>query len=166
MAKKLPEPEVGWARISSERSWVMVSRGSSVFPGGPGVSQAGGPGPAKRRFRRLLTPLPSVCVGRCRSSVSRLHTASATPGTGRRAGRSGGQQSVFNGGGIRERQDLWEDGPPVIHRGQYTPWPSGAGWERTNGREQERVHGVGIDGLLAAQSPQLLLQLSVSGLGL
>ena len=29
-----------------------------------------------------------------------------------------------------------------------------------------RVHGVGIDGLLAAQSPQLLLQLSVSGLGL
>ena len=41
MAEKLPEPEVGWARISSERSWVMVSRGSTVFPGGPGVSQAG-----------------------------------------------------------------------------------------------------------------------------
>ena len=63
MAEKLPEPEVGWARIS-ERALLGngvagVNRVSSPSQGLSGR----GPGPAKRRFRRLLAP-PAVCMCR------------------------------------------------------------------------------------------------------
>ena len=63
MAKKLPEPEVGWARIS-ERALLGngVAGVSRVSRRSRGLSGRG-PGPAKRRFQRLPTP-PAVCMCR------------------------------------------------------------------------------------------------------
>ena len=64
MAKKLPEPEVGWARISERAlSGNVVAGVNRVSQPVPGSLRPGSGVPRNDGFGGFLRPLPSVCVG-------------------------------------------------------------------------------------------------------